>query len=321
MRWSRAMLSRYSYLADEMLFFFASVVLLISLTSSTAFSVECINSTVVRRVATSATQPSDIAVGPGGDSYLVDGVNNRILVFDRQGNQKFSFGRKGSGNGEFLFPLGIAIADEGTVFVADSGNRRIQVFDLKGNYLYRFAVSSGPGEKPADPVDVLVSPLNGYVYVADNENHKIKVYTREGAFAFEWGKFSEGNDGFRYPGLLAINQFNEVFVVDVLNTRVQKFTPFGEYIATIGTWGVLPGRLFRPKGVAVDKKDRVFVTDSYMGCVQVFTGLGGFLGVMCGGSQKRQFITPVGIAVDDRNGLLYVVEMKADRATVLTLSE
>jgi len=283
--------------------------------------VECINSQFLFDIKPEADQPSDISVVPNGDIYLVDGVNNRIMVLDSRGELKFSFGKQGGGKGEFKYPLGIDISDLGKVFIADSGNHRIQVFDLKGNFLYLFKIGGGPGEKPSDPVDVLASKLKGYIYVSDNDNHKIKVYDRSGNFQFEWGGFGEGPGEFRYPGILAINEYNQVFVVDVLNTRVQKFDPFGNFITDIGAWGVLPGKLFRPKGVAIDKKNRVFVSDSYMGLLQVFTDLGGFLGVVCVNNEKRQFITPVGLYVDNNADRLQIVEMKGNKISVLKMLE
>ena len=191
--------------------------------------------------------------------------------------------------------------------------------DSKGNFLKMFPVAMGPGEKPPDPVDVLVSGLKDYLYISDNDNHKIKVYDQNGVFQFEWGKFGEGPGEFRYPGMLTANEYNEVYVVDVLNTRVQKFDPFGKYISDIGFWGVLPGRLFRPKGVVTDKKDRVFVSDSYMGLVEVFTDSGRFLGVICDNNDKKKFITPVGLFIDHKNSRLQVVEMRGNKISVLEL--
>ena len=298
-----------------------SVALSILFIPSISYPVECINSRFLFEIKPEADQPSDLSVGPNGDHYLVDGVNNRVIVLDSRGELKFSFGKQGGGEGEFKYPLGIDISDQGKVFIADTGNHRIQVFDLKGNYLFMFKVGSGPGEKPSDPVDVLASKLKGYVYVSDNDNHKIKVYDRSGIFQFEWGKFGEERGEFRYPGMLADNEFNQIFVVDVLNTRVQKFDPFGKFITDIGAWGVLPGKLFRPKGVAIDKKNRVFVSDSYMGLVQVFTDLGGFLGVVCENNNKKQFITPVGLYVVNKDDRLHIVEMKGNKISVLKMLE
>jgi DNA-binding beta-propeller fold protein YncE len=282
---------------------------------------DCITSKFLFDIKPNADQPSDIAMGPNGDIYLVDGVNNRIIVVDNTGKRKFEFGQIGAGQGEFKYPLGIDISDDGKVFIADTGNHRIQVFNLKGDFKYLFKVKSGPKEKPSDPVDVLASGLNNYLYISDNDNHKIRVYNQNGTFEFEWGKFGEEPGKFRYPGILAQNEYNEIFVVDVLNTRVQKFDPFGNFIAEIGSWGVLPGKLFRPKGVAVDKKNRVFVTDSYMGVVQVFSDLGRFIGVICEENKNRSFVTPVGIIIDDKAKRLFVVEMRTNKISVLKLSQ
>jgi len=284
-----------------------------------SYSVECINGRFLFEIKPGADQPSDMSVGPNGDVYLVDGVNNRIIVVDSGGRWKFAFGTAGEGKGEFKHPLGIDISDNGKVFIADSGNHRIQVFNLKGHFLYLFEVVSGRAKKPSDPVDVVVSKLKDYVYVSDNDNHKIKVYNQSGIFQFEWGRFGEGYGEFRHPGILAINEYNQVFVVDVLNSRVQKFDPFGNYLAKMGSWGVLPGNLFRPKGVAIDKKNRVFISDSYFGLIQVFSDAGRFLGVLCEDSKKKKFITPVGLFIDEKKQRLQVVEMRGNKVSVLQI--
>ena len=302
---------------------FASTCIIVSLLffffPSNSYPVDCINSRFLRDFNTSADQPSDISVGPKGDVYVVDGVNNRVLVLSSRGKTRFSFGTQGTGPGQFKHPVGIDISDEGKVFIADTGNHRIQIFDAKGNFLSMFTVRAGSKEKPSDPVDVLASNFKDYVYVSDNDNHKIKVYDSNGNFQFEWGKFGEGPGDFRYPGILAKSDNNEIYVVDVLNTRVQKFDPFGNYISDIGSWGVLPGQLFRPKGVAIDRKNRVFVSDSYTGLIQVFTDFGRFLGVLCADNNKKHFVTPVGLFIDDKKDIIRVVEMRKNTISVLKI--
>ena len=293
----------------------------LALFPSKSYSLECINSKSLPDISTEANQPSDLSLAPNGYIYLVDGVNNRVIVLDREGRVKFTFGQEGTGQGEFEHPLGIDISKEGTVYIADSGNQRVQVFDSNGNFLLLFSVDSGPQERPSDPADVLVSDLKDYIYVSDNDNHKIKVYDTRGNFQFEWGKFGEEPGHFRYPGILAKNQHNEIFVVDVLNTRVQKFDPFGNHILDIGSWGVLPGDLFRPKGIAIDGKDRVFVSDSYMGLIQVFSDSGRFLGVVCEKGTKKHLVTPVGLFMDEKNDILLTVEMRKNAISVTKILE
>jgi sugar lactone lactonase YvrE len=86
-------------------------------------------------VPTGVDQPSDIAIGPNGRIYLVDGVNNRIVVTDAYGKLVFTFGRSGGNAGELKHPMGIDISKKGQVFIADTGNHRIQVFDPWGRFL------------------------------------------------------------------------------------------------------------------------------------------------------------------------------------------
>jgi len=298
----------------------AAVVLLL-MPAGRLLAMRCIQSKVLGSIAPAGVdQPSDIAVGPKGRIYLVDGVNNRIVVTDADGKLQFSFGRSGGNAGELKHPLGIDISKKGQVFIADTGNHRIQVFDLRGRFLYMFPVKTSPGEKPAAPADVLALDRKSYLYISDRDNHKIKVHKQKGAFVFEWGGYGDVRGRFRYPGILAADQYNQIYVVDVLNTRIQQFDPNGNFITAIGSWGVSPGELFRPKGVVVDKADRVYITDSFMGCVQVFTDVGGFLGVVCAGGKKREFTTPVGLAVDAENRLL-VVEMRANRIRIVKVAQ
>jgi DNA-binding beta-propeller fold protein YncE len=99
-----------------------------------------------------------VEVGKNGKVYVLDGVNNKVKVFNSKGSSLFSFGGAGQGNGKFTFPLGIYLDEEDRVYVADSGNHRVQVFSPDGTYLYQFTTETGKkGFKPSDPTDVVVN--------------------------------------------------------------------------------------------------------------------------------------------------------------------
>ncbi|MEI6125863.1 MAG: NHL repeat-containing protein [Pseudomonadota bacterium] len=262
-------------------------------------------------------QPSDVAVGKDHRVYVVDGVHNSIKVFDEQGAFKFSFGTKGAGNGQLNAPLGIT-TDNGTgmVYVADTGNHRIQLFSPDGAFVSQFDVRSGKKEKPSDPVDVALDESRKRLYVVDNDNHHVLVYSLgDYKLLSVWGSEGERREDFNYPFFIAVGRDTSVFVVDVINTRVQVWSPKGEPVSTIGGWGVDPGQFYRPKGVCVDKDNQIFVSDSYLGAVQVFNRYGNFKAVL--GDAAGEILlwkTPVGITIDDRR--LYVVEMLLNRVSV-----
>ena len=72
------------------------------------------------------TTVTSIAIGPEGNVFVADFYNHRVQKFAPDGTFLTSFGRLGSGPGEFEYPMAVAVAADGTVFVTDFGNNRVQ---------------------------------------------------------------------------------------------------------------------------------------------------------------------------------------------------
>jgi len=261
-------------------------------------------------------QPTDIAVGKDNYIYVMDGVNNRVKVFDEQGGFKFSFGAKGTRKGRFSTPVGITTDSAGRVYVADTGNRRIQIFSGDGTFERQVTLPAGNNNELREPVDVAVDESLQRMYVADNDNHQVLVYSNPGDNLLStWGSEGPRASQFHYPFLIAAGNNASVFIVDVLNTRVQVWRQ-DKPANSIGGWGVDLGLFYRPKGVCVDKNGLVFVSDSVLGVIQTFKSNGDFQAVL--GTEKGDIIkweTPLGITIDSRQRL-YVVEMLANRVRV-----
>jgi DNA-binding beta-propeller fold protein YncE len=264
--------------------------------------------------------PSDAAVGPEGNLYVLDGVNHRVVVYDAEGNFRFQFGSHGSEPGQLLFPLGIAAAPDGKVYVADSGNHRFQVFESDGKLTETVSLPNVPSGIPPDPADIVVDPNRQRLYITDNDNHHVLVYNlTTHRFESTWGSPGQGERQFRFPFLMDISSQGYLFIVEPINTRVQVINPEGKFVNFIGGWGVKAGQLFRPKGIAVNE-DKVLVSDSYLGSIQVFNTRGGFLGVLADAAGvPMKFTTPTGIAIDKKRKRLYVVELKANRISRVDL--
>jgi tripartite motif-containing protein 71 len=264
--------------------------------------------------------PSDVAVSKDGRIYVVDGVNNTIKVFNYDGKLRSSFGEEGSANAQFQRPLGIDIASSGKVYIADSGNHRVQIFNSAGQFDAEIKVPAN-NAKPGDPTDIVADESANRCYVVDNDNHRILVYDLTTFKLIDiFGQPGTGNREFRYPFLIAQDRDKDLYIVDVINTRVQVLNRNGLFVANIGDWGVDKGHFFRPKGVALDKTGRVYVSDSYIGVIQVFDPSGAFLAAVgdIGAKRVKKFKTPVGIYID-HNFRLYVVEMFANRVGVYSI--
>src|SRR5262245_8024401 len=119
------------------------------------------------------TEPNDVVTAPNGDIFVAEGhsgQNNnappdtvaRISKFTRDGKFLKSWGKLGSGPGEFRTPHSLVIDARGRLFVADRGNVRLQLFDLDGKFLTEtFAFSRLSG---------LFIDKNDLLYGADSES-------------------------------------------------------------------------------------------------------------------------------------------------------
>jgi sugar lactone lactonase YvrE len=92
------------------------------------------------------TEPNDVITAPNGDILVAEGHAGqganmppdtvaRISRFTKDGKFISSFGKLGTGPGEFRTPHALAFDSRGRLFVADRGNVRLQIFDQNGKFL------------------------------------------------------------------------------------------------------------------------------------------------------------------------------------------
>lgn len=266
------------------------------------------------------SMPTDIAIGKGGRVYIVDSGNNRVLCYSKDSEYLFAFGSPGKGDGQLWEPVGITTATDGSVLIADRGNQRIQIFDETGKFIT--TIPTNAGEQTATPVDVAVDNTGKHIYVTTTKPfHRILVYGEDsgkGKVESIWGKPGSNPGEFRYPATIAVGADNKIYIVDVFNSRIQVLKDTGDPLVTIGSWGVTPGHLFRPKGIAINKYGLIATSDSYLGVIQLFDDNTKFQAVLGEDGEFAHFTTPAGLAMDN-SGRIYVAEMLANRVTVLEL--
>jgi sugar lactone lactonase YvrE len=132
-------------------------------------------------------KPSNVAVDKDGLVYVSDTMNNRIQIFDADGNFISMFGEHGDGPGYFARPKGVSLDSDGHIWVADGAQSRVQVFDKEGHLLAFFGlpgtlpgqlgVPSGLYVDKANRVFVteqLVGRLQIFQYVTDTEAKALK---------------------------------------------------------------------------------------------------------------------------------------------------
>jgi hypothetical protein len=109
--------------------------------------------------------PTDVAVAANGDIFVADGhVNSRIVKFSKDGTFIKTWGKKGTGPGEFDVPHTIFFDSRGRLFVGDRTNKRIQIFDQDGTFLDQWTQFGSPSGIFIAPDDTL--------YVVDYNDRK-----------------------------------------------------------------------------------------------------------------------------------------------------
>ena len=139
--------------------------------------------------------PVDIAISPTtGHIYVVDCYNCRIQVLNPDLTFSYSFGSKGSAEGQFSSPRFIAIDNQGLVYVSDRSNDCIQVFTSEGKYISQFGIH---GSGPQAPTGLVIN--NNLLYVAEYGNHCVSIFTTDGQFVSSFGEHGNKKDQFTGP--------------------------------------------------------------------------------------------------------------------------
>jgi DNA-binding beta-propeller fold protein YncE len=90
-------------------------------------------------------------VGPGGQVFVADTGNHRIVRFSADGARQRDWGGRGPEPGNLFDPIGLAVAGDGRVFVCDNGNGRMQIFDRDGRSPQVFPVPGWKREVFSEP--------------------------------------------------------------------------------------------------------------------------------------------------------------------------
>ncbi len=270
--------------------------------------------------------PLDISVDDANNRvYVAEEFNNRVSVFDRQGNYLTSIQNGQGGFVENLTrPNGVAVAPNSSVYVADTWNYLIREFAPDGSLLRTWGQPGQYGaEAQTDPVDGFWGPRdvevdgNGNVYVADTGNKRVRVYDGDGNYLRDIGSAGSGLGQLDEPSGLAIDREQQrLYVADTWNQRVSVFGLDGTPQFTFPVRGWYEDQGNRPY-LAIDPvRHLIYVTDPDAGRVLVYDLQGNCVGSFGQPSDSpianTEFDTTAGIAVD-ADGNVYVADSAAGR--------
>lgn len=207
--------------------------------------------------ASSLDEPSAVALGPGGEVFVSDSKNNRVLEYAPNPATGASaiqvYGQPNLNSGaspvsvtsETLFaPAGIFVDPNYNLYVTDSGANRMVVYtDVQANTgnglsasfvfgqpLFSTAGSGGGAANLNGPLDVALDST-GAIYISDYFNSRVLIYpplvlsSQEGTAAT--GAVGGCNGGTPYsmcgPIGIYLDRNDTLYAADSLNNRVVQF--------------------------------------------------------------------------------------------------
>jgi DNA-binding beta-propeller fold protein YncE len=119
--------------------------------------------------------PEGVALDSDGNVYVTDTFNDRIEIFDADGQFISTFGKNGDGPANFERPKGIAIDCDGHIWVVDATQNRVKVFSNQGRLLIYFG---GAGYYPGQfmgPWGIAIGPSN-QVVVSETYPGRVQIF-------------------------------------------------------------------------------------------------------------------------------------------------
>ena len=181
-----------------------------------------------------------------------------------------SFGKKGSGDGMFKFPLGVAVGDGDEIVVADQLNYRVQLFDSNGTFLRSFGHKGKNDGEFNYPAGIVINK-DRQIFVADRYNHRIQIFSWEGRHLDSFGGKGSLDSQLSDPRGLSLDSTGNIIVADSSNKLIKIFTPDGRFIMKIGGQGSFSFPVHCVQG-----GEYFIVSDSSEHCIKVFNREGHF---------------------------------------------
>ncbi|BFT69167.1 cadherin-like beta sandwich domain-containing protein [Paenibacillus sp. P36] len=232
-----------------------------------------------------------------GDIYVLDSTNNRVQVFDTQGNWSRTITLPPNAS-KTPIPEAMTLDGNGHLFVSDQNINIVYRFDLDGTNMI-VVDSTGVSGRPMglavdDLGNLYVSQYNSQVVFKYQYNSGSGTYSKVKTIGVLNAPGTD-NSHFNGPWGLYTDSSNRLYVTDQTNKRVQVFNSDGSYALTLSDTGFMT-----PHDVASDSSGNVYVLDRGANKVFLFNSQGSS-GTALGQNIVPTFIGSVTTLTVDQN--------------------
>ena len=147
-----------------------------------------------------------------GQVFVANDMKHQVKVLNPDLTFRYTFGRKGSGQGQFDRPWNVAFDSKGFVYVTDY---RIQKFTPNGRFVDMFGTERYIPSHLNHPSGITVDD-NDLLYVTERDNNRVSIFTADGEFLHCFGEEGQIN----MPKGISFDKNGLLYVCDYNNSRV-----------------------------------------------------------------------------------------------------
>jgi hypothetical protein len=232
----------------------------------------------------------------GGQMYVADTYNQRIVMLDSEGLVLLSWGREGNRKRQFNMPRVVAKDHYGNIWVLDSQNNRVQNFTNTGKFNFMWGSYGSQHGFLNNPLGMALNFIDQGI-VADTGNFRIQVFNDKSPSSYDQsapvttdtqpateaptpiitpeipvtveGWYGDGPAQFKEPGGVSMTKTGWIAVTDGSTGRViflnNRFEFRGQWRASDENMN-LPNPP-HPRGIGCDSQNRLYVTDIANNCI------------------------------------------------------
>jgi len=174
--------------------------------------------------------PEGVCFSPEGHLYVADSGNHRVQKFDSRNSFLYSFGTKGTYEGELDNPNDM-VCHGNRVYVTDTNNHRIACFDDSGNFIENIL---------ADQLEVPrgISSAGDILLIADEKKGLLKYNTVSGEmnWFYAWESENNGNrEDNKFARLMSsiVDRDGLLYCLDFDRQAVDVFSPLQKKYANL----------------------------------------------------------------------------------------
>ena len=121
-----------------------------------------------------------------GNIFVVDELNHRVQVFDKDGKYLYKFGDR-DGAGKMKQPVCIDFY-ENTVFVSQYTGGCLLVYDLDGTFIQQIGTPGNGEGQFNNPYGITINQSNGELFVCDWRNNRVQIFSKDFLFKSQFGQ-------------------------------------------------------------------------------------------------------------------------------------